>query len=142
MSIQDKIANICLAFKFAILDYAYSKNEVLELIKNSELLSKEIGDPKTETELTEIIKEQSTNGDINESTKIIIELLRKKTSQKDFRQVIKTLDTLCWLHGLEKYKTLQIEELIDLHENENFVISNAQIEKINECVESYKEYDI
>lgn len=143
MNIQEKVSNICLAFKFVILDYAYSKTEILTIISNT-TISQEIGSPKTEVELTEIIETYSKEGNIIDATKIIIELLRKKTkkTKSNLLQIIKTLDTLCWLNGLEKYKLEQINEIIDLNEAENFKINNAQIEKINECLASYQDYDI
>ena len=143
MNIEEKISNIFLAFKFAILDYAFSKTEVQKIISNINLLQ-EIDNQNAEIELNKLIEKRSENGNIFDATKIIIELLNKKSKkiEPDFLRIIKTLDTLCWLNGLEKYKTEQIEEIIDLNEKENFEINHVQIKKIKECLASYEDYDI
>jgi len=145
MTKKDKILNIYLAFKFAILDHAYTESEILKIIKTSDVLSNEVGEKYTEEQLSERISPIFENGEINVATKILIELLREKrmTTDLDFGRTLKTLDTLLWLNGLEEERSRQIEELIyyfEDEENSNFTESVKM--KILDCLKGYENYNI
>jgi hypothetical protein len=145
MTKNDKILNTYLAFKFAILDLAYSKSEILKIIKTSDVLSSEVGEKYTEEQLSERISPIFENGDINEATKILIELLRekKKVTDFDYLRTLKTLDTLLWLNGLEKERSQQIEELIYYFEDEeNSNFSESVKMKILDCLKGYENHNI
>ena len=145
MTKNDKILNIYLAFKFAILDHAYSKSEILKIIKTSDVLSSEVGEKYTEDQLSERISPIFENGDINEATKILIELLRekKKITDFDYGRTLKTLDTLLWLNGLEEERSRQIEELIYYFEDEeNSNFSESVKIKIVDCLKGYENHII
>jgi len=145
MTKKDKILNIYLAFKFAILDHAYTESEILKIIKTSDVLSNEVGEKYTEEQLSERISPIFENGEITAATKILIELLREKkmTTDFDYGRTLKTLDTLLWLNGLEEERSRQIEELIyyfEDEENSNFTES-VKI-KILDCLKGYEDYNI
>jgi hypothetical protein len=145
MTKKDKILNIYLAFKFAILDNAYTESEILKIIKTSDVLSNEVGEKYAEEQLSERISPIFENGEINVATKILIELLREKkmTTDLDYGRTLKTLDTLLWLNGLEEERSRQIEELIyyfEDEENSNFTESVKM--KILDCLKGYENYNI
>jgi len=145
MTENDKILNIYLAFKFALLDHVYSKSDVLNIIKTSEILSNEVGDNYTESQLSERVSTIFENGDIKDATKILIELLRKKESitNLEYGRTLKTLDTLLWLNGLEKDRYQQIEKLIYYFEDEENSTFNESVKmKISECLKGYEDYEI
>lgn len=145
MTKKDKIINTYLAFKFAILDHAYSKSEILKIIKTSDVLCNEVCEKYTEEQLSETISQMFENGDMNEATKILIELLRekKKITDLDYGRTLKTLDTILWLNGLEKERNRQIEELIYYFEDvENSNFSESVKMKILDCLKGYENHNI
>lgn len=142
---KQKISTVYLAFKFAILDYAYSKKEIIEIISEHSILIKDHLNAFDEHNLDCLINLYAEEGDISVSSKIVLELLRKKTLDvnANFGRILKTLDTMPWLGGLADNKVKEIEELIYFEEEiENFQMTDAVISRIKICVDGYQKYDI
>lgn len=84
MSIEEKISNTFLAFKFALLDHLYSETEIIKIIRSSVvLLEKCENKDLNEDSLKEVVKTYSRKGNIAESSKILFELIRKKIISED-----------------------------------------------------------
>ncbi|AWH84248.1 hypothetical protein HYN59_03580 [Flavobacterium album] len=142
---KEQISTVYLAFKFAILDHAYSKNEIIGIISYNSILMENYLDTFGENELDSLINLYAKGGDISVSSKIVLELLRKKTleTNPNYGQILKTLDTMPWLGGLDTSKEHEIAELIYFEEEiENFQMTEAVISRIKHCVNGYQEYDI
>ena len=148
MSVEEKISNIFLAFKFALLDSLYSKTEIIEIIRSNGVLLKKVQkEDLNEDSLKEIVEKYLTKGNITESSKILFELIHKKIMSEDGKTrpwaILKTIDTMPWLNGLEKSKGQEIQSLIEFFEEvENSEYTPAVMECAGDCVRGYEEYDI
>ncbi|MFL9844234.1 hypothetical protein [Flavobacterium rhizosphaerae] len=148
MNIEEKISNIFWAFKFALLDHLYSKNEIIEIIRNNEILLRKVGRHDLNADsLKEIIEQYSINGDNKESSKILFELIRKKIVSEDAKlrpwAILKTIETLTWLRGLEGSKNKEIQYLIEFYEEvENSEFTPAIIKRCEDCVSGYERFDV
>lgn len=143
---SSKISNVYLACKFALLDHSHSKSEIKEILQNNKILVRELNicdfDEKS---LEKAINFYSENGSRSESSKILLELLRKKyTGNKShFIPTLKTLDTILWVGGLEQHKNDEIEDIIRLYEDvENCEFTEKVLERIIKCIHGYEDYDI
>lgn len=146
MTIHQKISNVYLACKFAILDHSYSESEIREILQNNKILVKELNNPDLdEKSLEKTINFYSENGSPSESGKILLELLRKKyTGNKyNFISTLKTLDTMLWVGGLEQEKNDEIEDIIRFYEHaENCEITEKVVDMIIKCINGYQHYAI
>jgi len=146
MTTNEKISNVYLAFKFSILDHSYSKLEIKEIINNNVALLEALnGIVLRDEELDNTVSIYSIEGNFIESNKILMELLRKKFINKSpgYIQVLKTLDTMTWVGGLEDQKVNEIQEIISIHEEvDNHMLSNTLMKRIGECIKGYEDYDI
>lgn len=57
--------------------------------------------------------------------------------------ILKTIDSIAWLGGLEKNKIQEIGYLIAFHEEvENSEYTPAVMERCKDCVSGYESYDV
>jgi hypothetical protein len=152
---QHSLHNIFGALSNVLMDYAYSKDEVLHIIYTHPALHNAVADTvlANATEAASLTKQQVSDAMFllaaraakPEANKITMALLYKKAvmGSPDYMSLLKAVETVLWIGGIDDTKNEEIAQLIAFFEDEQDAqCTPAVIDRIKSCLQGYEEYAI